>query len=130
MSCTSRTLPVADDAATFELVAVVGLRSIHLCTVSLAVQLIEETARLLVERTVDVLVMNMVAEEDRDSRWVQVGLMLRNMQVYAVRIQTMYFDVLNVTQTYFNNIVQLVHCFKNDPWHFKPCRILFSWKQY
>jgi len=72
-------LPVVDDAATVELVAVVGLRSIHLDYLSLAVQLIEETARL-VERTVDVLVVNMVEEEYRDSRWVQVGLLRHRMQ--------------------------------------------------
>ena len=79
--CHVHYLPVVDDVAAVELVAVVGLRCIHLCTVSLAVQLTEETARLTVERTVDVLVVNMLEEEDRDSRWVQVGLLLHRMQV-------------------------------------------------
>jgi len=53
-------------------VAVVGLRSIHPdegidCTVALAVQ--------LVERTVEVLLVHMVEEEDWDSRWTQVGVL-------------------------------------------------------
>lgn len=71
---------VAGDAAAVELVAAVGLRSIHLGTVSLAVRLAEETARLLVERTVEVLVVNMVEAENRDSRWVQAELLRHRMQ--------------------------------------------------
>jgi len=67
-------LPAAVGAAAdSELAVLVGLHSIHPeeginCTVALAVQ-------LLVERTVEVLLVRMVEEEDWDSRWTQVGVL-------------------------------------------------------
>lgn len=47
----------------------------------LAVQLVEETVRLLVE--VQVPVVDMVEEEDRDSRWMQVVLGLLDHRTQA-----------------------------------------------
>jgi len=62
-------IPVAADAAA-QLFAVVGLRSVHPedGTVSLAVQLVEETVEVLLVDT---------AEEDRDWKWMQVGVLRR-----------------------------------------------------
>jgi len=66
-------LPAAAGAAADSVAVLVGLHSIHPeeginCTVALAVQ-------LLVERTVEVLLVHMVEEEDRDSRWTPVGVL-------------------------------------------------------
>jgi len=65
-------LPAAAGAAADSVAVLVGLHSIHPeeginCTVALAVQ--------LVERTVEVLLVHMVEEEDWDSRWTQVGVL-------------------------------------------------------
>jgi len=49
--------------------------------VPLADQLVEETVRLLVE--VEVPVVDTVEEEDRDSRWMQVGLGLVDRRTQA-----------------------------------------------